>query len=36
VPSGLCLDVDHNLTANGTVVLLWTCTASANQRWSRV
>jgi alpha-galactosidase len=34
--SGLCLDVDHNLTANGTVVLLWTCTASANQRWSRV
>jgi alpha-galactosidase len=36
VPSGLCLDVDHNLTANGTVVLLWTCTASVNQRWSRV
>ena len=24
--SGLCLDVDRNLTANGTVVLLWTCT----------
>ncbi|WP_199517187.1 glycoside hydrolase family 27 protein [Nucisporomicrobium flavum] len=36
VASGLCLDVDHNLTANGTVVLLWTCTAAANQRWSRV
>jgi alpha-galactosidase len=35
VQSGLCLDVDHNLTANGTVVLLWTCTAAANQRWSR-
>ncbi|UQU68518.1 RICIN domain-containing protein [Couchioplanes caeruleus] len=35
VASGLCLDVDHNLTANGTVVLLWTCTAAANQRWSR-
>ncbi|HEX5205729.1 glycoside hydrolase family 27 protein [Paractinoplanes rhizophilus] len=34
--SGLCLDVDHNLTANGTVVLLWTCTAAVNQRWSRV
>jgi alpha-galactosidase len=34
--SGLCLDVDHNLTANGTVVLLWTCGAAANQRWSRV
>ncbi|MBO9555888.1 ricin-type beta-trefoil lectin domain protein [Cellulomonas sp.] len=35
VRSGLCLDVDHNLTANNTAVLLWTCTASANQRWSR-
>ncbi|MDG6107095.1 RICIN domain-containing protein [Dactylosporangium aurantiacum] len=35
VASGLCLDVDHNLTANGTVVLLWTCTAAANQRWTR-
>ena len=34
--SGLCLDVDHNLTANGTAVLLWTCTAAVNQRWSRV
>ncbi|MEU8819701.1 ricin-type beta-trefoil lectin domain protein [Actinoplanes sp. NPDC048796] len=33
--SGLCLDVDHNLTANGTLTLLWTCTAAANQRWSR-
>jgi alpha-galactosidase len=36
VQSGLCLDVDRNLTANGTVVLLWTCTAATNQRWSRV
>ena len=35
VQSGLCLDVDRNLTANGTAVLLWTCTAAANQRWSR-
>ena len=33
-PSGLCLDVDHNLTANGTVVLLWTCSGAANQRWT--
>jgi alpha-galactosidase len=33
--SGLCLDVDRNLTANGTTVLLWTCSAAANQRWSR-
>ena len=35
VQSGLCLDVDHNLTANGTLVLLWTCTAATNQRWTR-
>ncbi|XVV10032.1 glycoside hydrolase family 27 protein [Actinoplanes sp. CA-131856] len=33
--SGLCLDVDRNLTANGTLTLLWTCTAAPNQRWSR-
>ncbi|MEV4539575.1 ricin-type beta-trefoil lectin domain protein [Asanoa sp. NPDC049518] len=32
--SGLCLDVDRNLTANGTLVLLWTCSAAANQRWA--
>ena len=36
VASGLCLDVDRNLTANGTLVLLWTCNAAVNQRWSRV
>ena len=35
VRSGLCLDVDRNLTANNTAVLLWTCTGSANQVWSR-
>lgn len=35
VRSGLCLDVDRNLTANDTAVLLWTCTGSANQVWSR-
>ncbi|GIF64009.1 alpha-galactosidase [Asanoa ishikariensis] len=34
--SGLCLDVDRNLTTNGTVVLLWNCTAAANQRWALV
>ena len=33
--SGLCVDVDRNLTANGTVVLLWHCTGAANQRWTR-
>jgi alpha-galactosidase len=33
--TGLCLDVDRNLTANGTRVLLWTCTGAANQRWTR-
>ena len=35
VQSGLCLDVNGNATANGTTVLLWTCTAAANQRWNR-
>ncbi|MEU4243637.1 ricin-type beta-trefoil lectin domain protein [Actinoplanes sp. NPDC026619] len=33
--SGLCLDVDRNLTANGTLTLLWTCTGAANQLWTR-
>jgi alpha-galactosidase len=33
--SGLCLDVDRNLTANGTLTLQWTCTGVANQQWSR-
>jgi alpha-galactosidase len=32
--SGLCLDVDRNLTANNTAVLLWYCSGSANQVWS--
>ena len=35
VASGLCLDVDRNLTANGTGVLLWHCSGAANQVWSR-
>jgi alpha-galactosidase len=35
VRSGLCLDVDRNLTANNTAVLLWTCTGAANQLWTR-
>ena len=34
VASGLCLDVNGNATANGTTVILWTCTAAANQRWT--
>ncbi|SNY24070.1 glycoside hydrolase family 27 protein [Paractinoplanes atraurantiacus] len=33
--SGLCLDVNNNQTANGTLTLLWTCTGAANQQWSR-
>jgi alpha-galactosidase len=33
--SGLCLDVDRNLTANGTKVLLWSCSGAVNQRWTR-
>ncbi|MCM4078028.1 glycoside hydrolase family 27 protein [Paractinoplanes hotanensis] len=33
--SGLCLDVNNNQTANGTLTLLWTCTGATNQQWSR-
>ncbi|MEU4623312.1 ricin-type beta-trefoil lectin domain protein [Actinoplanes sp. NPDC023801] len=33
--TGLCLDVDRNLTANGTAVLLWSCSGAVNQRWIR-
>ncbi|GAB2626717.1 alpha-galactosidase [Paractinoplanes abujensis] len=33
--TGLCLDVNNNQTANGTLTLLWTCTGAANQQWSR-
>jgi lysophospholipase L1-like esterase len=33
--SGLCLDVNGSGTANGTQVSLRTCTAAANQRWTR-
>ena len=33
--TGLCLDVDRNLTANGTKFLLWTCSGATNQRWTR-
>jgi hypothetical protein len=33
--SGLCLDVSGNAVANGTQVGLWTCTAAANQLWTR-
>jgi alpha-galactosidase len=27
--------VDRNLTANGTLTLLWTCTGTTNQQWTR-
>lgn len=30
---GLCLDVDHGLTAQGTPVQLWNCHGGPNQRW---
>jgi lysophospholipase L1-like esterase len=33
--SGLCLDVNGNATTNGSQVILWTCTAAANQLWTR-
>ncbi|GAA3351249.1 ricin-type beta-trefoil lectin domain protein [Amorphoplanes nipponensis] len=33
--SGLCLDVNNNQTANGTLTLLWTCTGATNQQWTR-
>ncbi len=33
--SGLCVDVNGNATANGTLVILWNCTGAANQRWTR-
>ncbi|WP_157517711.1 ricin-type beta-trefoil lectin domain protein, partial [Micromonospora rifamycinica] len=33
--SGKCLDVSGNNSADGTVVLLWTCSSSAaNQKWT--
>jgi alpha-galactosidase len=35
VGTGLCLDVDRNLTANNTAVLLWNCSGAVNQRWIR-
>jgi lysophospholipase L1-like esterase len=33
--SGLCLDVNNNATSNGSLVVLRTCTAAANQLWIR-
>ena len=32
--SGLCLDVSRAATANGTKVILWTCTGRSNQQWT--
>jgi chitinase len=36
VPSGLCVDVKGNATADGTVIDIWTCKTAANnnQRWT--
>jgi hypothetical protein len=33
--SGLCLDASGAGTANGTKVILWTCTHGTNQQWTR-
>jgi hypothetical protein len=33
--SGLCLDANSAGTANGTAVILWTCSSGNNQKWSR-
>ncbi len=30
---GMCLDVDHAGTANGTAVLFWECNSQINQQW---
>jgi hypothetical protein len=35
VQSGLCLDANGAGTANGTAVILWTCTTGNNQKWRR-
>jgi alpha-galactosidase len=34
VASGLCLDVKGNATTAGSLVILWTRTAAANQVWT--
>ncbi|MBL0885169.1 glycosyl hydrolase family 95 catalytic domain-containing protein [Myceligenerans indicum] len=31
---GLCLDASGGSSANGTPVILWTCSGSANQQWT--
>jgi hypothetical protein len=32
--SGLCLDANGAVTANGTKIILWSCKGGANQQWS--
>jgi hypothetical protein len=32
--SGLCLDVNGAITADGTKVVLWTCHGGAGQQWT--
>jgi hypothetical protein len=34
VHNGLCLDATGGATANGTKLILWSCSGSANQRWT--
>ncbi|HMR48250.1 MAG TPA: ricin-type beta-trefoil lectin domain protein [Arachnia sp.] len=34
IVGGKCLDVDRNLTANGTAVLFWECNGQTNQKWT--
>ena len=34
--SGRCLDVNQAATANNSTLVLWTCSAAPNQRWSKV
>jgi hypothetical protein len=33
--SGLCLDVTNGTTNSGSLLELWNCTGSDNQRWVR-
>ncbi|WP_224277946.1 LamG-like jellyroll fold domain-containing protein [Streptomyces sp. LS1784] len=33
VQSGLCIDIPHGITTNGTRMIVWTCAANNNQKW---
>jgi endo-1,4-beta-xylanase len=32
--SGKCLDVPGQSTADGTQIILWTCSGTSNQQWT--